>query len=106
MKNRMGLCVLLIAVLSPGVKSHSQATRWHIKCPVDTVTTEITTPIPEPWRSTQQVGKLTKVRTGNVAGQSTLECGYWAYGTTVYVLRDFPDGTSACYAEGNGFSCQ
>jgi hypothetical protein len=105
MKKLFGTCAITFTLIIGGSQTHSQGPRWHVKCPLESATTEITTPVPEPWWSTPQVGKLRSVKTGEVAGKSTLECGYWAYNTTVYVMREFPPGTTDCFAEGDGFSC-
>ena len=76
-----------------------------ISCPLESATTTITDPLPGPWWTTPQVGKLQDVRVEMVGGNQTLMCGYWAYSTTAYVMRPFPDGAKDCRAENNGFRC-
>ena len=77
----------------------------YIECPVQEVRTEITTPLPQPWWNTPQVGKLQHVGIQTIADKRTLVCEYWAYGGTVGVMREFPEGATNCKAKGKGFSC-
>jgi len=76
-----------------------------ISCPLDSATATITNPLPAPWWTTPQIGKLQDVKVETVGGNKVLMCGYWAYSTTAYVMRPFPEGTTNCRAEGNGFRC-
>jgi hypothetical protein len=77
-----------------------------ISCPVAEVRTDITTPLPKPWRTTPQKGKLQSVEIQVIGGEKTLVCRYWAYGTQVSVMRSFPEGVRDCKASGNRFECR
>jgi hypothetical protein len=77
-----------------------------IACPVKETRTEVTTPLPQPWWNTPQIGKLERVSVQTIGGNRTLVCEYWAYGRTVSIMRRFPEGTTDCSAEGSGFSCR
>jgi hypothetical protein len=79
--------------------------REFVQCPLETARTEITSTLPEPWWQTPQEGKLRDVKVDLVGGKTTLSCGYWAYSTTVYVMRLPPKGTSTCRPAKNGFWC-
>ncbi len=74
-----------------------------IYCPVNEVTTEITTPIPSPWWQTPQGGGLVETRIEWVGGEPTLMCLYGAYGTTVAVMHLAPNAD--CQAVTGGFEC-
>ena len=76
-----------------------------IACPVKEMRTEVTTPLPQPWWNTPQVGALERVSVQTIGGNRTLICEYQAYGRTVSVMRGFPEGATDCTAEGNGFTC-
>lgn len=77
-----------------------------IPCPLKEARTEVTTPLPEPWWTTPQVGKLEQVSVQTIGGNRTLVCQYWAYGRTVGIMRAFPKGAIDCSTEGNGFRCR
>jgi hypothetical protein len=77
-----------------------------IACPVEETRTEVTTPLPRPWWNTPQIGKLERANVQTIGGKRTLVCEYWAYGRTVGIMREFPEGTTDCSAEGNGFRCR
>jgi len=77
-----------------------------VSCPVEEVRTEVTTPLPKPWWNTPQVGKLERVSIQAIGGNKTLVCEYWAYGRTVSIMRRFPESTTDCFPEGNGFRCR
>jgi hypothetical protein len=77
-----------------------------IPCPVKEARTEVTTPLPEQWWMTPQIGKLERVSVQTIGGNRTLVCEYWAYGRTVGIMRAFPEGATDCSAEGNGFRCR
>lgn len=104
--------VVVVMVLSSGVvlfgasksRRASTAGRQFVGCPLEVATTTVTNPLPRPWWTTPQRGRLREVRVEEVGGRPTLMCGYWAYSTTVYVMREPPKGTT-CTPEGNGFSC-
>ena len=122
MKNSavIGLLVVLSAVIriggpSAGGSAERQASQasqqqmpmeQEVFCPVPDVRTEITTPLPKPWWNTPQVGKLESVTTNVIGGQNTLVCHYRAYGTTVAVMRRFPEGAHSCTASGDHFVCR
>ena len=76
-----------------------------VACPVKETRTEVTTPLPDPWWNTPQIGKLERVSVQTIGGNRTLVCEYWAYGRTVSIMREFPEGATDCSAEGNGFQC-
>jgi hypothetical protein len=77
-----------------------------IACPVKETRTEVTTPLPQPWWNTPQIGKLERVSVQTIAGNQTLVCEYWAYGRSVSIMRAFPEGATHCSAEGSGFLCR
>lgn len=76
-----------------------------IQCPVDTVTANITTPVPSPWWSTPQQGNLVSTEVIMMGGQPTLMCKYWAYDKTITIQRRAPDGVKSCTATGKNFQC-
>ena len=76
-----------------------------VACPVKETRTEVTTPLPQPWWNTPQIGKLERVSVQTIGGNRTLVCEYWAYGRTVSIMRAFPEGATDCSAGGNGFQC-
>lgn len=76
-----------------------------ISCPVSSVRTEITTPLPKPWWRTPQEGNLVGTTIETIGGKSTLVCLYSAYGIKVSVMRLPPAGMS-CKAADKGFYCQ
>ena len=97
--------IVLFAARGSELKS-SPTAREFVACPLETATTTVTSPLPEPWWTTPQVGRLEDVRIDTVGGKRTLSCGYRAYSTTVYVMREFPKGTTSCRAAKNGFWCE
>ena len=101
--------VLLIFALATASGQRNKAQNKNsndIPCPVAEVRTDITTPLPKPWRTTPQKGKLQSVEIQVIGGEKTLVCRYWAYGTQVSVMRSFPDGVHDCRASGNHFECR
>jgi uncharacterized surface protein with fasciclin (FAS1) repeats len=76
-----------------------------VACPLKESRTEVTTSLPEPWWNTPQIGSLERTSVQTIGGNRTLVCEYSAYGRTVNVMRLFPEGTTDCAAEGNGFQC-
>jgi hypothetical protein len=89
-----------------GAVQRSVAAQEKVLCPVAEVQTEITTRLPNPWWNTPQVGKLESVSVQVIAGEKTLVCSYWAYGTKVGVMRKFPAGAHDCRAIDNRFECR
>ena len=67
-----------------------------VNCPVNEVRTQIATKLPIPWYDTPQVGRLERIRVATIGGSQKLVCEYWAYGRTVGVMREFPEGTTDC----------
>jgi len=96
--------ILLFAATRSELKP-STAAREFVACPLESATTTVTSPLPEPWWTTPQVGKLQDVSIQTIGGKKTLMCGYWAYSTTVYVMREFPKGMTDCRPAKNGFLC-
>ncbi|MEE9455514.1 MAG: hypothetical protein V3V13_14205 [Paracoccaceae bacterium] len=94
--------IVLFTGLFGGTVAHAAAVR--IECPLDKARTEITSPLPSGWWQTPQVGRLQETKLGNVGGDATLMCGYWAYGQSVFVLMKAPVGMD-CTADATGFSC-
>jgi hypothetical protein len=94
-----------LALLVAGLPMSAVAAPQFIKCPVEKVRTEITTPLPSGWWQTPQVGSLTGTRIGTVGGQKTLMCDYWAYGDSVAVMHKAPAGKT-CRAVSGGFRCE
>lgn len=84
--------------------SSPAAADQRIECPLDRVRTEITSSLPSGWWQTPQVGRLTDVKTDEIGGKPTLMCGYGAFGTTVYVMREAPR-RHRCSVRGAGFDC-
>lgn len=76
-----------------------------ITCPLSMVKAEITTPIPAGWWQTPQEGKLIHTKIQKIGGESTLCCGYWGYGTTVWIMHKMPAGVSGCQVLPDGFIC-
>lgn len=81
------------------------AAALEVSCPVDQVRTEVTTPLPDGWWQTPQSGSLQNTRIGEVGGEPTLICEYWAYGDTVSVMRRVPGDHPNCTANDIGFTC-
>ena len=90
-----------------GVAEPSQSPKGQfVACPVKEARTEVTTPLPEPWFNTPQIGRLERVSVQTIGGNRTLVCEYWAYGRTVGIMRTFPEGATDCLGAGNGFQCR
>lgn len=95
-----------IRSLTATVSEPSQTAKGEfIGCPLKEARTEMTTPLPEPWWITPQIGRLERVSVQTIGGNRTLVCEYWAYDRTVGIMRAFPAGATDCSAEGNGFRC-
>ena len=77
-----------------------------IACPLSMVKAEITTPLPAGWWQTPQEGKLIHTKIQNIGGKKTLCCGYWGYGTTVWIMHEMPAGVSECRVLSDGFICR
>ncbi len=77
-----------------------------INCPLKEAKTEVTTPLPEGWWNTPQVGQLKGTDIQVIAGKRTLMCYYWAYNLPkgVSVMHLEPDGAT-CRASKTGFVC-
>lgn len=108
-KSALTKLALLIFALATATGQHKNTPNAHqneIACPVAEVRTDITTPLPKPWRTTPQQGKLQSVEIQVIGGEKTLVCRYWAYGTQVSVMRSFPEGVHDCKASGNKFECR
>ncbi len=86
-----------------GVRPGAPAAAQYIPCPVSEVTTEVTTPLPDSWWQTPQIGQLLETRIGVVGGEATLMCLYRAYDTSVAVMMRAP--SDSCSALGGGFQC-
>ena len=96
--------VLVTIIIVPLLGSAANAAAEYIECPLTQARTEITSPLPSGWWQTPQQGSLEETKIQNIGGTPTLMCGYWAYGQTVYVMREAPAGAT-CTADGNGFTC-
>lgn len=97
--------ILLVTILSlPLFGTSAQAAAERIECPLTQARTEITSPLPSGWWQTPQQGALEETKIQNIGGKPALMCGYWAYGQTVYILRDAPEGAT-CTADASGFTC-
>ena len=96
--------IVLFAAAGSELKP-SPAAREFVACPLESATTTVTNPLPEPWWTTPQEGKLQDVKVETIGGKRTLMCGYWAYSTTAYVMREFPKGTTNCRPAKDGFWC-
>jgi|GEM_PF-742781 len=100
------LCTFLLVAFGALAAMAAPAAADEVTCPVNQVRTEITTSLPDPWWQTPQVGNLQSTRVGEVGGETTLICEYWAYGDTVSVMRRPPENTFNCSAHDGGFTCQ
>lgn len=79
----------------------------NVFCPLETARTEMVSSLPEGWWQTPQVGRLVSIGIQPIGGRQTLVCRYSAYGTTVSVMRLFPEGRSDCRVTGtNRFTCR
>lgn len=76
-----------------------------IDCPVEHLTTDVQTPLPDDWWSTPQVGELKSTRIQKIGGKATLVCRYRAYGNTVSVMRLPAQGYDRCRSIKGGFLC-
>jgi len=100
------LWTILLVTLGVMAGTVTLASAEEVTCPVNQVRTEVTTDLPDPWWQTPQVGNLQNTRVGEVGGETTLFCEYWAYGDTVSVMRHPPENTFNCSAHEGGFTCQ
>lgn len=100
------LCTFFLMVFGVLAAAIVPAAADEVACPVGQVRTEITTNLPDPWWQTPQVGNLQSTRVGEVGGETTLICEYWAYGHTVSVMRHPPENMTNCNAHEGGFTCQ
>jgi hypothetical protein len=96
---------IVLFAASRSVLKPSPTAREFVECPLETATTTVTNSLPDPWWTTPQVGRLQDVKIETIGGNRTLMCGYGAYSTTVYVMREFPKGTTNCRPAKNGFWC-
>jgi hypothetical protein len=87
-----------------GLRAAVSALGHFIRCPVEEVRTEITTPLPSPWWNTPQIGGVEETAVETIGGKQTLVCKYRAYGRTVPVMREMPQGVICTPATG-GFNC-
>lgn len=93
-------------VLSCGEQSPATTiNKVEVFCPVRQIRAEVTTSLPDSWWQTPQVTSLQSVSVENIGGVSTLVCQYRAYGTTVGIMRRFPEGKSNCEARRESFVC-
>lgn len=95
---------VLFALAASAIGTTSQAAAVRIDCPLTQARTEITSPLPSGWWQTPQQGNLQETKVGNIGGDPTLMCGYWAYGSTVYVMSKAPAGAN-CSSDASGFTC-
>lgn len=100
------LCTFLLVAFGALAAMAAPALADEVTCPANQVRTEITTSLPDPWWQTPQVGNLQSTRVGEVGGETTLICEYWAYGHTVSVMRRPPENMTNCTAHDGGFTCQ
>jgi len=97
--------ILLISILFvPFYGVPAQAAPQRIDCPAGQVQTRIVTPLPAGWWETPQIGNVANTKIADIGGKPTLMCGYNAFGTVVYTMKEAPVGTE-CVAESNGFTC-
>jgi hypothetical protein len=94
--------VLMVLVVLRGVSFAEQ----YVSCPHGEVRAEITSQLPAGWYQTPQEGKFVRSQVGNIGGTKTLMCGYRLYGTTVFLMRPFPENFSACTPFKSGFQCK
>src|SRR5947209_1264121 len=95
----------ITSLRAPGVGPSQTIKGQFIACPVKETRTEVTTSLPQPWWNTPQIGNLERVSVQTIGGNRTLVCEYSAYGRTVSIMRRFPEGTTDCTAEDDGFMC-
>jgi hypothetical protein len=103
---KLALLVFGLATATGQRNQPLKADGHEVACPAAEVRTDIVTPLPKPWRTTPQRGKLQSAEIQVIAGEKTLVCRYWAYGTQVSVMRSFPEDTRDCRASGNKFECR
>ena len=103
MKTKMITSVMSIAALFLAGAVHAQESI--IKCPVSSIETDVTTPLPGEWWSTPQGGKLSDTEVMNIGGRATLVCLYQMSGAEASVVREAPSGMD-CSAIGSGFRCR
>lgn len=73
-----------------------------IRCPLDQIRREVTTPLPDGWWNTPMVFSLEQARVTEIAGRKVLQCDY---GPSGKIQRYAPDGAD-CRATGRGFECR
>ena len=86
-------------------KLENESQKVEILCPIKQIQAEITTPLPSPWWQTPQINSLLGVSIQTIGGTPTLVCEYRAYGTTVGIMRRFPEGKTNCEANRDRFIC-
>ena len=86
------------------VWSSAASANTYIQCPVRTIETNVTTKLPDGWRSTPQGGNLADTEIVSIGGRPTLLCIYRTPGTEVSVMREAPSGMG-CTATTSGFKC-
>jgi hypothetical protein len=86
-------------------KTENVSQKVEVSCPTKEIRAEIITPLPSPWWQTPQVNSLFGVRIETIAGIQSLVCEYRVYGTTVGIMRHFPEGKTNCEANRDRFVC-
>lgn len=78
-----------------------------IKCPVDMLRAQVSTPLPEGWWYSPTEGGVKSVRAQTIAGQPMLICIYQAFHGQVSVSRHAPKGKQ-CQADNKSklFRCR
>lgn len=75
-----------------------------IRCPVNEVMTEITTPLPDDWWHGPQMGRIVDAEVRVLGGDPVLACLYEVGGTPIAVVRRPPADAPNCSARAEGYS--
>lgn len=90
----------LAAICTLGISASAQAET--IRCPLDQIRREVTTPLPSGWWNTAMVFTLRETRVTDIGGRKALQCDYGPSGN---IQRNAPDGAD-CRAIPGGFECR
>ena len=83
----------------------ANAQRSFIKCPVETLATEVVSRLPSEWWATPQRGNLLGTEVRSLGGRPLLVCNYQGFDASVPIMREQPTEFRSCAAFSSGFVC-
>jgi hypothetical protein len=83
----------------------ANAQQSFIKCPVETLDTQVVSKLPSEWWTTPQRGSLLGTEVRSMGGRPILVCNYSGFDASIPVLREQPAEFMSCAALGAGFVC-